>query len=59
MTITLASTKNGAFIAAANVLLLLWQLKIFHWLSNEKNENWHLLLSYCRYFDKIFKEVVV
>ena len=24
---------------------------------NEKNENWHLLLSHCRYFDKTFIEM--
>ena len=30
---------------------------ICHWLIMGKNENWHLLLSHCRYFDKGFIEM--
>ena len=29
-----------------------------HWLIMWKNENWHLLLSHCRYFDKTFTELL-
>ena len=28
-----------------------------HWLIMGKNENWHLLLSHCRFFDKTFTEM--
>ena len=30
---------------------------IFHRLINGKNENWHLLLFHCRYFDESFLEM--
>ena len=28
-----------------------------HWLIMRKNENWHLLLSHCRYLDRTFTEM--
>ena len=30
----------------------------FHRLINEKNENWHLWLFHCRYFDESFSEML-
>ena len=43
------------FIAVARVLSLVWQLKKFSLTCNGKNENWHLLLSHCRYYGKKFQ----
>ena len=48
--------KNGVFIAVAYVLSFLWQLK-FPLAYNGKSENWLLLLSHCRYFDKFYRNV--
>ena len=52
--------KNNDFIAVAHVLPLLWQLSCkFPLTYNGKSENWHLLISHCRYFDKSFSEIFV
>ena len=55
------------FIAVAQSLWLLCQLKSFHWLTMGKvkieiycigkSENCNLLLAHCRYFDKSFTEM--
>ena len=47
MFIVLASKKIVFLFAIAQVHWLPWQLRIYG-----KSENWHLLLSQCRYFDK-------
>ena len=44
--------KNGVFLAIANALSLLGQLKVSID-YNGKSENWPLLLCHCIYFDKI------
>ena len=57
MFITLAATKVVFLVDVALVLSLLWQLEDFPLTYNGKRENWPLLLSHCRYFDKSFTEM--
>ena len=48
--------KSGISCDVALVLSLLWLLK-FPLAYNGKRENWPLLLSHCKYFDKSFTEM--
>ena len=55
---SLCKKKNIAFSAVAQAILLLWQLKVSIDL-HENIENWDLLLSHSRYFDKRSAEMFV
>ena len=57
MFVRLASTKIMLFIAVGHVLSLLLQLFKKFQLAYGKRENWPLLLSHCRYFNKSFTEM--
>ena len=59
--ISISLCENMIFIAVAFKYFACYgrQLKVSIDLHSGKNENWHLFLSHCRYFDKSFSEMFV
>ena len=56
--LTLTSTKRLFLLLLLKLFGCYGNLK-FPVTYNRKNDNWDLLLSHCRYFDKIFTEMFV